>query len=157
MGRTGLDACGGFPIWAMIAFQGEMQALVPHDGAEGADHDAGPARDASFRIDPDLSRIFIPGHSAGDTGLGAGRVLTMPALQGQGPVTVRAPLLVDQLNADPRFGGHGFPHGVQGLLGSGMLDGAGQLAGPASQASFDAADDVFHGRSPVSDHDPGHS
>ncbi len=128
MGRAGLDARGCFPIGTMIAFQGAMQALVPHDGAEGAHHDAGPARDASFRIDPDLSRVLISGHSAGDAGLGAGRVLAMPALQGKGPGAVGAPLFVDQLDTDPRFGGHLFMHGVQGSLGLGMLDGARQLA-----------------------------
>ncbi len=128
MGRAGLDARGCFPIGTMIAFQGAMQSFVPDDGAERAHHDAGPARDALFRIDPDVSRIFVLGHSAGDAGLDTGRVLTMPALQGKGPGPVRAPLFVDQLDTDPRFGGHLFMHGVQGSLGSGMLDGARQLA-----------------------------
>jgi hypothetical protein len=141
----------------MIAFQGAMQSFVPHDGAERAHHDAGPARDALFRIDPDVSRIFVFGHSAGDAGLDTGRVLTMPALQGKGPGAVGAPLFVDQLDTDPRFGGHRFMPGVQGSLGLGMLDGARQLAGSASEAFFYAANDVFHGRFRWCGHDPGKS
>jgi hypothetical protein len=70
-------------------------------GAERADHDAHPTADAPFLMDQDEA-FFMPVKSSGRTGIQAGGIVAMPALDGE-------PFLRFSLvDSNPRQGGHLF-------------------------------------------------
>ena len=77
-----------------------MHVFISLNGADGAHHDAGPAADAFFQVDCDVSRFFIFANPAGNASQNASRFLTAPALDRDRPNTMKRSFLINRFNMD---------------------------------------------------------
>src|SRR4030042_5251485 len=122
MGWAALDAEGTVHALAAVALVHLPEAAEGLGGAERADHDAHPASDAALVMNEDQAfRIAI--ERLGGTGVQAGGVLAMAALDGKPVIGIRI------LNPHPGEGRGGFVDRLgKGFGPGGPVERAGNLA-----------------------------